>query len=664
MADSAPAKTEVKTTISAPDQAEYEAQKAELEKTLAELGTKLEELQTEIDSKEEKSQDIGEARNEMVKKLRACQLKKNELHSSTSTSRMRKQEIDRERMELRSKIQTTRANLRFTNLKALDKKIKDLEGNKAMLGELNVLKAQRNKTANLEKFRKEEAKLEKEAETLGNTINAKGREAQKLRKEESRLMDKVTALEKNADNRGARSLANALRKTQDKKNKITRQISNLTKNFEKAKKAFEKAEKKRLRKEARELNPVVKAQPEKVEEQPQPVRQRDPYAEHKKAVVALTKYLSNLLPPEHKAEQEKKSPEARTELNTNFGGKTALKKLSRNKDKDEDFFYGANRKKGKKRRQKKQKKQPLRILNHPRIPRQQFAKIEVTAPLYASQVLETLKAIAAKGQFYETAPPPSADAKTSKPSAKPAKKETEKEKHQHELEDFQKESEQLRSAKLGNASAAATGPMMTAAELESDYRTYDNDKCMGKAAPSLADIEYITDKAKYVPAKAGEVTLVMFWGQFSKAGFRFNPLYSEINDEFKDLKVVFLSVDKEIGHAKKFLEDPKKKYAKVFRTDFAVAYDAKRAVHAQFSALLQKSIVCCHAFLISAAGKIVWHQDHSQIGATAPTFLNAMKTAISATLADQAVPSVGAKEGAGGDDSDEESDEECAMMGV
>lgn len=663
MADSAPTKTEVKTTISAPDQAEYEAKKAELEKTLAELGTKLEELQTEINSKEEKSQDIGEARNEMVKKLRACQLKKNELHSSTSTCRLRKAEIDRERMELRSKIQTTRSNLRFTNLKALDKKIKDLEGNKTMVGELNILKAQRNKTANLEKFRKDEAKLEKEAEALGSTINAKGREAQQLRKEESRLMDKVTALERNADNRGARSLANALRKTQDKKIKITRQISNLTKNFEKAKKAFEKAEKKRLRKEARELNPVVKAQPVKVEEK-QPVRQRDPYAEHKKAVVALTNYLSNLLPPEHQAEQEQKTPEARTELNTNFGGKTALKKLSRKKDKDEDYFYGANRKKGKKRRQKKQKKQPLRILNHPRIPRENFAKIEVTAPLYASQVLETLKAIAAKGQFYETAPPPSVDAKAPKTDAKPARKETEKEKHQHELEDFQKESEQLRSAKLGNASAAATGPMLSEAESTSDYRTYDNDACMGKAAPSLADIEYITDKAKYPPAKAGEVTLVMFWGQFSKAGFRFNPLYSEINDEFKGLKVVFLSVDKEIGDAKKFLEDPKKKYATVFRTDFAVAYDAKRAIHAQFSALLQKSIVCCHAFLISAAGKIVWHQDHSQIGATAPTFLNAMKRAISATLAGQAVPSVGAKEGVGGDDSDEESDEECAMMGV
>merc|ERR1712046_352228 len=127
------------------------------------------------------------------------------------------------------------------------------------------------------------------------------------------------------------------------------------------------------------------------------------------------------------------------------------------------------------------------------------------------------------------------------------------------LEDFQKEAASIRSAKLGGAADAAADEaadepveMMTESEKTSDYRTYDNDSCMGKSAPGLGRVTYISDNAKYPPVQFGEVTLLMFWGQFSKSGFRFHPIYSDLNEEFKELKVLFLSVDAEIGHAKKF----------------------------------------------------------------------------------------------------------------
>lgn len=197
-------------------------------------------------------------------------------------------------------------------------------------------------------------------------------------------------------------------------------------------------------------------------------------------------------------------------------------------------------------------------------------------------------------------------------------------------------------------------------EAKSTYRSYDNDACMGKKAPALDGLEYITDAETYPTAQAGDVTVLVFWSQFSKSGYKFMPLYSDIQAEFKSVKVVGVSTDAAIKSPKKFLDDPAGKYSTVFPTKFAIAWDQGKALHAKFSGLLQQSFLVIHTFVVDANGVIVWHQDHSQIGATAPTFMTAMRTAIAATVAGEAVPSVGTKVIEDSDDSSEEEDEDGA----
>ena len=74
-----------------------------------------------------------------------------------------------------------------------------------------------------------------------------------------------------------------------------------------------------------------------------------------------------------------------------------------------------------------------------------------------------------------------------------------------------------------------------------------------------------------------------------------------------------------------------------------------------------KGVIANHTFVLDKAGKIVWHQDQSQIGATVPNFMNAIEVAVECALAGRDVPSVGAKEIVV---VDSESDEEGAGGGM
>lgn len=195
----------------------------------------------------------------------------------------------------------------------------------------------------------------------------------------------------------------------------------------------------------------------------------------------------------------------------------------------------------------------------------------------------------------------------------------------------------------------------------SNYRSYDNDSVHGFACPSLDKLALVNAEAGYPVIKAGQPVLLLFWAQFSKAGYKFMPLYSKLNRRYGDkCPVIAVSVDPEIGSAKKWIEDPGKKYSTEFETLFTVAWDEKQALKEAFSAGLRDTVSLPHAFLIDKDGKCVWHQDHSQIGATAPTFMNLMETQVKSLLEGGKVTSVGTK-AVDSDDSDDEGDEGDTM---
>ena len=65
---------------------------------------------------------------------------------------------------------------------------------------------------------------------------------------------------------------------------------------------------------------------------------------------------------------------------------------------------------------------------------------------------------------------------------------------------------------------------------------------MGKPAPSLSSLQYVTDTSVYPAAEAGDVTVLFFWGKYNKGGYCHHPTYSTLQEDFKgQIKVSFCS---------------------------------------------------------------------------------------------------------------------------
>lgn len=173
------------------------------------------------------------------------------------------------------------------------------------------------------------------------------------------------------------------------------------------------------------------------------------------------------------------------------------------------------------------------------------------------------------------------------------------------------------------------------------FRSYDNDICLGKKGPSTDSLVFISDK-KYGKAAKGKINVFFFWGQYHKPGYKFIPFYSVLQAKYKG-KVQFtgVSMDPTVDYPQKFLDDPNKKYSAVFRTEFAMAHDNGMKLKSHFAEMLPGTLSPPHSFVVDAKGTIVWHQDHSELGATAPTYMNIMEKQLDALVAGKALEKVG-----------------------
>jgi thiol-disulfide isomerase/thioredoxin len=179
---------------------------------------------------------------------------------------------------------------------------------------------------------------------------------------------------------------------------------------------------------------------------------------------------------------------------------------------------------------------------------------------------------------------------------------------------------------------------------QDEFKTYDNDAIIGKQIPSLSGLEYL-NADKYNAPAAGQVTLVLLWAQFHKPGYKFLPLYSQLQAKYgSKVSIVGVSIDPDTSYAKKFLADPAKKYSTKFPCDFAVAWDSGSLLKRQLTDDAQMAAMSPpHAFLVDSKGVIVWHQDHSELGATAPSYLGLMEDQVDALLAGKPMVKVGDK---------------------
>lgn len=211
------------------------------------------------------------------------------------------------------------------------------------------------------------------------------------------------------------------------------------------------------------------------------------------------------------------------------------------------------------------------------------------------------------------------------------------------------------AAKLGPKGFPILENVDPNAEMDK-YVTAGNDNVLGKKMPSLDSVFEIVPGI----ATEGDVTIVLFWAQFSKSGYKFLPLYSDLQDEFLGkVKIVGVSVDPKADAPRKFMDDPGKKYSTAFRTNFRIVHDVSATLKEAMGPLTWGVLGTPHMFLVDKTGTIVWHQNHSQIGATAPTFMDQIGRQIEAVLDGRPLETNGDR--AVEDDSDDEGDEGDGM---
>lgn len=187
-----------------------------------------------------------------------------------------------------------------------------------------------------------------------------------------------------------------------------------------------------------------------------------------------------------------------------------------------------------------------------------------------------------------------------------------------------------------------------------EFRTFDDDKCLGKAAPSLDSLE-VLGKGDV----NGDVVVLVLWGQYHKPGYKFLPFYSQLQAKYgKAVKFVGVSIDPSADYPTKFITDPAKKYSTVFPCNYTQTWDKAGTVKKALIAVMQKQTLSPpHAFVLDKKRNIVWHQDHSELGAVSCTHMDLFESQLDLVLAGKAVTSVGERPVE--EESEEEEEEEC-----
>lgn len=217
-----------------------------------------------------------------------------------------------------------------------------------------------------------------------------------------------------------------------------------------------------------------------------------------------------------------------------------------------------------------------------------------------------------------------------------------------------------KGAKAGAAKVEMVFPAEFGTGGDEKYKSYDNDSCIGQKAPSLATLDYC--ELDFPKPTDGKAYIILFWAQYHKPGYEFIKRYSMLAEQYRnqiDFVAAFTDPGKEVGQ--KFIDDPAGKYSSVFPLKMATAHDVKHQLKNVYVDLTLKVLSVPHAFLVSKEGKIIWHQDHSELGATVPQWMNLFEQQLVSFLATGKAVKVGDKAES---ESEEESEDDGEGGGV
>eukprot|EP00672_Neobodo_designis_P015592 CAMPEP_0174828130 /NCGR_PEP_ID=MMETSP1114-20130205/1151_1 /TAXON_ID=312471 /ORGANISM="Neobodo designis, Strain CCAP 1951/1" /LENGTH=204 /DNA_ID=CAMNT_0016061839 /DNA_START=63 /DNA_END=677 /DNA_ORIENTATION=- len=153
---------------------------------------------------------------------------------------------------------------------------------------------------------------------------------------------------------------------------------------------------------------------------------------------------------------------------------------------------------------------------------------------------------------------------------------------------------------------------------EIDVKTYSDDQCFGKAAPSIDSLEFVVGDKIGLPA--GKVTVLFFWVSYYKGAWVVNEELTQLAEKNPEVQFIAISNDADRAAVEKFLkkiedgrvidENTKKPYRLAVSH---VAYDDKKAVGKAYADLSNNTLVHVpQAFIVDKDGKVAWRQNLTQ----------------------------------------------------
>jgi len=198
------------------------------------------------------------------------------------------------------------------------------------------------------------------------------------------------------------------------------------------------------------------------------------------------------------------------------------------------------------------------------------------------------------------------------------------------------------AAKSTKSSSDLVFPSEPGTGGKEEFVTMDNDYCMGGDAPSLDTLDWADEVGDYPKPEAGKPYVILIWAKYHKPGYEFVKRYSMLADQYRN-QIGFASafIDPKKADGVKFIEDPAGKYSTVFPLKIATGHDVGHKVKNAYADLILKALSVPHTFLVSGEGKVVWHQDHGELGATVPQWMHLFEKQMLSFLNTGKVESVG-----------------------
>jgi hypothetical protein len=150
-----------------------------------------------------------------------------------------------------------------------------------------------------------------------------------------------------------------------------------------------------------------------------------------------------------------------------------------------------------------------------------------------------------------------------------------------------------------------------------DVKTYSDDSCFGKDAPSIDSLEFVVGDKIALPKD--KVTVLFFWVSFYKGAWMINEELTQLSEKHPDVQYIAISNDVDRAAVEKFLkkiedgrvidENTKKPYRLAVSH---VAFDDKKAVGKAYADLSNNSLVHVPQAFIVKDGKVAWRQNLTQ----------------------------------------------------